>query len=128
LRAKEIGIRKVSGAVKTSLVGQFLAESVLVAMLSGILSLCIAELLLPGINLVTQKHLVLLGHPNILLLATVLIFSMVIGLAAGLYPAFYLSSFQPVKVLKGTALGINARFSLRKVLVVIQLISSRWQE
>jgi len=124
LRAKEIGIRKVSGAVKTSLVGQFLAESVLVAMLSGILSLCIAELLLPGINLVTQKHLVLLGHPNILLLATVLIFSMVIGLAAGLYPAFYLSSFQPVKVLKGTALGINARFSLRKVLVVIQFTIS----
>ncbi len=124
LRAKEIGIRKVSGAVKSSIVGQFLAESVVVAILSAILSLCIAELLLPGINLVTQKHLVLLGSPNLLLLATVFIFSITIGLVAGLYPAFYLSSFEPVKVLKGTALGINARFSLRKALVVIQFTIS----
>jgi len=124
LRAKEIGIRKVSGAVKSSLIGQFLAESVVVSLLSAILAISLAELFLPAINLITQKHLQLLGAPNAPLLAGVLIFSMIIGLTAGLYPAFYLSSFEPVKVLKGVALGINARFSLRKALVVVQFTIS----
>ena len=124
LRAKEIGVRKVSGAVRSSLVGQFLAESVLVALLSAILALCIAEVLLPGINQVTEKNLVLLRNPNILLIGGVFLFSILIGLVAGLYPAFYLSSFEPVRVLKGTALGLNQRLNLRKVLVVTQFTIS----
>ena len=124
LRAKEIGVRKVSGATSSSLIGQFLAESVVVALLSAFLAISLAELFLPAINLITQKHLHLLGAPNVNLLASVVIFSIIIGLAAGLYPAFYLSSFEPVKVLKGVALGINARFSLRKALVVVQFAIS----
>ncbi len=124
LRAKEIGVRKVSGAVKTSLIGQFLAESVVVAMLSAILALVIAELLIPGINMITQKHLILLGAPDAYLLSIVFLFTLILGLAAGLYPAFYLSSFEPIKVLKGTTSGLNAKFNLRKVLVVIQFTIS----
>ena len=124
LRAKEIGVRKVSGAIRSSLIGQFLAESVVVALLSAILAISLAELFLPAINMITQKHLQLLGAPNAILLAGVLIFSLIIGLTAGIYPALYLSSFEPVKVLKGVALGINSRFSLRKVLVVVQFTIS----
>ncbi len=124
LRAKEIGVRKVSGAIRSSLIGQFLAESVVVALLSAILAIGLAELFLPAINLITQKQLQLLGGSNLYLLASVLIFSIIIGLTAGLYPALYLSSFEPVKVLKGVALGINARFSLRKALVVVQFTIS----
>ena len=124
LRAKEIGVRKVSGAMKSSLVGQFLAESVVVALLSAVLAVGIAQLFLPGINQITEKQLKLLEAPNVLLLGSVVVFSIIIGMVAGLYPAFYLSSFEPVKVLKGTALRINARFSLRKALVVVQFTIS----
>jgi putative ABC transport system permease protein len=103
------------------MVWQFLAESVVIALLSAILSICIAEMFLPGINLITQKQLV---SPQFYVLASVFMFSTVIGVVAGLYPAFYLSSFEPVKVLKVSAFDVNTRFSLRKVLVVTQFTIS----
>ena len=124
LRAKEIGVRKVSGAVRAALIRQFLAESIVIAVLSALLALAIAELLLPGINLITQKNLALFGVPNPWIIGGVILFAILIGLGAGLYPAFYLSSFEPVKVLKGTSLGITSKFNLRKVLVVAQFTIS----
>ena len=124
LRAKEIGIRKVSGAVRGALIRQFLAESIIVALLSALLALAIAELLLPGINLITQKNLELFAAPNPRIMGGVLLFAILIGFGAGLYPAFFLSSFEPVRVLKGSSLGITSKFNLRKVLVVTQFTIS----
>ena len=124
LRAKEIGIRKVSGAVKTSLIRQFLTESILVALLASFVSLIMAQLLLPSINTITAKHLSLTPHGNYSILAAVITFAVVIGFIAGFYPALYLSSFEPIKVLKGEKFSGLRKFSLRKILVVTQFTIS----
>ena len=124
LRAKEIGIRKVSGAVKPALVRQFLSESILIAILSAIVALVMAQLFLPAINKITGKELSLMPHGKYYVLYFALIFAILIGLIAGLYPALYLASFEPVKVLKGEKLTAFRKFSLRKVLVVTQFTIS----
>lgn len=124
LRAKEIGIRKVSGAVKTSLIRQFLTESIVVALLASVVALIMAQLLLPSINSITSKHLSLIPDDNYLILTAVIIFATVIGLIAGFYPALYLSSFEPIRVLKGEKFSGLRKFNLRKVLVVTQFTIS----
>ena len=118
-RAKEVGIRKVVGARKNSLVAQFLGESVLLAFFSGLLALVIVQLSLPAFSRLTDKVLVVgYGTPAFWLAA--LGFILFTGLLAGSYPAFYLSSFQPVKVLKGAFKASHARINPRKILVVFQ--------
>lgn len=118
-RAKEVGIRKVVGAEKKSLVGQFLGESILIALLAGIISIGIVQLSLRGFNELTDKQL-FLDFGNYLFWITGLAFVMFTGIIAGSYPAFFLSSFTPVKVLKGTFKAAHALVTPRKVLVVIQ--------
>ncbi|MFI5155837.1 MAG: ABC transporter permease [Chitinophagales bacterium] len=118
-RAKEVGIRKVSGALKRSLVFQFLSESVLLSFLSGLIALLLVALCLPAFNTLTNKQLSLdyssagfwLG------LASFILFT---GMLAGSYPSFFLSSFNPVAVLKGTFKKANALVTPRKLLVVLQ--------
>ena len=118
-RAKEVGIRKVVGAQKVFLVAQFIGESILLAFLAGILAIIIVWLALPGFDKLVQKELFLdFGNPLLWLFA--LAFIVFTGFVAGSYPAFFLSSFQPVKVLKGTFKSHNAVISPRKVLVVLQ--------
>jgi putative ABC transport system permease protein len=118
-RAKEVGIRKVVGAQKGALVSQFIGESILLALLAGIVALIIVQISLPGFNILTDKKLsVHYGSPYLWL--TGLAFVIFTGLLAGSYPAFFLSSFQPVKVLKGTFKAVNALITPRKVLVVLQ--------
>lgn len=118
-RAKEVGIRKVVGANKTSLVGQFLGESILIALIAGIFSLLIVQLSLPAFNELTDKKLeVAYGSPVFWLVF--LGFILLTGIIAGSYPAFYLSAFKPVKVLKGTFLKTDKVVTPRKVLVVLQ--------
>jgi len=124
LRAKEIGIRKVAGAIKSLLIRQFLAESVLVALLAAVFALVLAQLLLPSINGITGKHLSLIPNGNYFIVLTVFVFAVLTGLIAGFYPALYLSSFQPIKVLKGEKFSGLKKFSLRKVLVVTQFTIS----
>jgi putative ABC transport system permease protein len=116
LRAKEIGIRKVSGAVRTSLIKQFLTESLLTALLAAALAVLLAFILLPAVNTITGKQLSINYFP----VALVSAFALLIGFIAGFYPALYLSRFEPVKVLKGERLSRVRGFSLRKVLVVTQ--------
>src|SRR5688572_3271449 len=120
LRAREIGIRKVSGAIKKSLIFQFLAESVLITLIAAAIAIVMAQLFLPAINSITGKNLSLVSEYNSPILLAVLAFAVLIGLIAGLYPALYLSSFEPVKVLKGERFSGLRKFSLRKVLVVTQ--------
>ncbi|MBN8855122.1 MAG: ABC transporter permease [Sphingobacteriales bacterium 50-39] len=118
-RAKEVGIRKVVGAQRGSLISQFIGESILLALIAGIIAVGIVQLSLPGFNQLTDKKLALrYGSPYFWLIG--LAFIIFTGLLAGSYPAFFLSSFQPVKVLKGTFRAVNALVTPRKVLVVLQ--------
>jgi predicted permease len=118
-RAKEVGIRKTVGALKGALVIQFLMESILLAFFAGILALIMVRVSLGPFNELTNKHLVLEwgSIPFWLGLVGFIGFT---GLLAGSYPAFYLSTFRPVQVLKGTFRKVNALVTPRKVLVVFQ--------
>jgi len=120
LRAKEIGIRKVSGAGRPELISQFLCESVLIGYLAFILAAGLTVLLLPSINDLTGLHLSVtsLLHPGIVI--PILLTPVLVGLLSGAYPALFLSSFQPVKVLKGLFKAGSSTASFRKVLVVAQ--------
>ncbi|MEO6454430.1 MAG: FtsX-like permease family protein, partial [Ginsengibacter sp.] len=122
-RAKEVGIRKVIGAVKRSLVFQFITESVLLAFISGIIALIIVQLLLPVFSSLAHVHLVI-GWQSVSFWLMAMGFILFTGILAGSYPAFYLSSFKPVKVLKGVLKNGNALVTPRKVLVVLQFVFS----
>ena len=123
-RSREVGVRKAMGAFRTSLVNQFLAESMLVALLAVILALGFAFLALPGFNNFVDKELVLFGADPTFLLALIFGIVMAVGLVAGSYPAFFLSSFQPAVVLKGTHKTSHQKINLRSILVVIQFFIS----
>lgn len=118
-RAKEVGIRKSIGAQKTSLISQFIGESVFLAFLAGVIALVIVQVSLPAYNLLTYKSLSI-SYGNVYTWLAFIGFILFTGLLAGSYPAFFLSSFQPVKVLKGTFKKANALVTPRKVLVVLQ--------
>ena len=118
-RAKEVGIRKVVGAQKRSLIGQFIGESVFIAFLAGVVALIIVQISLPGYNqLIGEKLVVNFG--SVYTWMAWAGFILFVGVLAGSYPAFFLSSFQPIKVLKGTFKKANALVTPRKVLVVMQ--------
>lgn len=118
-RAKEVGIRKVIGAMRHNLMGQFLGESILIAFLAGVLSLLLVQMTLPAFNNFTGK-LVEIDYTNPLAWALWAGFILLTGLIAGSYPAFFLSGFQPTKVLKGTFKKTQSAINPRKVLVVLQ--------
>ncbi|MFD1167051.1 ABC transporter permease [Sphingobacterium daejeonense] len=118
-RAKEVGIRKVVGANKSSLISQFLSESILLSIISGLLALVIVFLLLsPYSDLVGRK--LSLPISNFYFWLSFIGFILLTGLFAGSYPAFFLSSFQPIKVLKGKFVQFQQKISPRKILVVTQ--------
>ncbi|PSL45655.1 ABC-type antimicrobial peptide transport system permease subunit [Chitinophaga niastensis] len=118
-RAKEVGIRKVVGAQKSSLISQFIGESVFIAFLAGIVAIIIVQISLPGYNQLIDKKL-FINFGNIYTWMAFIGFILFTGLLAGSYPAFFLSSFQPIKVLKGTFKKANALVTPRKALVVLQ--------
>ncbi|NQU32359.1 MAG: ABC transporter permease [Bacteroidetes bacterium] len=120
-RSREVGMRKVMGAYKRQLIGQFLSESVLLALIANILALAVVYIFLPDFNNLTGKELSynLIMAPDFL--GLILAVSLVIGLLSGSYPAFYLSSFMPLNVLKGiTTSSGKPKLLLRRGLVVIQ--------
>jgi putative ABC transport system permease protein len=123
-RSSEVGIRKVLGAVKGSLIGQFLGESVLMSVLAFLLAWALTVILLPAFNAVTQRQLYFTMPEQLPLLSLFFGLAVFAGLLAGIYPAFYLSSFQPAKVLKGKFSNSLAAVSLRKGLVVFQFMIS----
>jgi ABC-type antimicrobial peptide transport system permease subunit len=118
-RAKEVGIRKVAGAERSWLIKQFLGESVLVTFLAAIFGLVLVQLALPWFNDVVG-HTLLLPYNKPLFWFAAASFILLIGVVAGSYPAFYLSAFKPVKVLKGTVQSMNGLINPRRVLVVLQ--------
>ena len=99
-RAKEVGIRKTLGSGRPQLIRQFFSESILVSFIALLLCLLIVQLLLPFFNQITNKNMTVLWSNSLFWLIAIS-FCLVTGLIAGSYPAVYLSSFKPIKVLKG---------------------------
>jgi ABC-type antimicrobial peptide transport system permease subunit len=122
-RAREVGIRKAIGSLRRQLIGQFYVESVLVAFFALLFGLILVQLLLPFFNEVSGKRMTILwSSPFFWLLC--LGFALITGLIAGSYPALYLSSFQPVKVLKGSFSAGRFAALPRKMLVILQFTVS----
>ena len=122
-RAKEVGIRKAIGSLRGQLIYQFFAESVLCVAFAFLVALLLVQLSLPFFNEVADKQMSILWTTPIFWLLTIG-FSLITGLIAGSYPAFYLSSFQPVKVLKGSFRVGRLAAIPRKILVVVQFAVS----
>ncbi|MDP4214724.1 MAG: ABC transporter permease [Bacteroidota bacterium] len=123
-RAREVGIRKSIGAQRWQLSMQFLSEAVLLSFIALVLALVLAKLFLPFVRSLSQRNLQLPLFENLPLLLAVVGGTLIIGILSGLYPAAYLSSFQPVKVLKGSIQTGKSKGRLRNILVVTQFASA----
>jgi putative ABC transport system permease protein len=128
-RAREVGVRKVMGSEKSELVGQFLTESILLTSLALVLAILLSIIALPVFNDLSGKHLSLQWDAVPGLIPALIGFGLFVGVFAGSYPAFFLSSFQPITVLKGGASMIRfsssgKSFKLRSGLVVFQFFMS----
>ncbi|MEO6537472.1 MAG: FtsX-like permease family protein [Ferruginibacter sp.] len=124
LRAREIGIRKVAGAQRTEIITQFLSESVLVAWIAMLLALGLTILVLPWLNKISGLQLNLDILLKVGVIIPVLLVPFVVGIISGIYPALFMSSFQPIKVLKGFLKVGGSNISFRKVLVTAQFAIS----
>jgi len=122
-RAKEVGLRKVVGSQRGSLINQFLIESLIYSVISFIIGIIIAQLLLPYFNTLASRELTM-PWLSWWFVPTILLSSVIVGIAAGLYPAFYLSGFKPVQVLKGSISSGSKSSGLRNGLVVFQFAIS----
>lgn len=130
-RAREVGVRKVTGARREQLIGQFLMETVTQALLALFIAVFLVELFLPGFNQIVDRELHFLGGDWVSWILPMLGLSVMVGLLAGMYPAFVMSSFKPVKVLKSLQKGkggasfrralVVTQFSLSVVLVIVML-------
>ncbi len=122
-RAKEVGVRKVIGAVKELLVGQFIGEALLMTLLATGVAVLLVYVLLPVFNQLTEKQLIL-PFTNLSFLISLLGFTLITGLLAGSYPALFLSSLNPITVLKGTLKFKPSAVLFRKGLVAFQFAIS----
>jgi putative ABC transport system permease protein len=123
-RAKEVGVRKSIGAGRFELAIQFLGETVMLAIIAMLIALAIVWLFLPYINQLSDRELSLNFFQHPLQALAIIGFTIIVGLISGIYPAIYLSSFQPIKVLKGTIESGKNKGSFRNVLVVGQFTSA----
>ena len=121
-RAKEVGVRKVLGAERNSLIWQFLGESFMMCLLALVIASILTQVLLPYFNNLTQKNIHFFNNPCIIFWIVGL--TILTGLSAGLYPAFYLSAFKPVSILKGKIVNSFSAAALRKGLVIFQFTIS----
>lgn len=121
-RAKEVGIRKVVGALRKQLIFQFIGEAIIITSISLIIGFAVADVVLPFFNDLSGKQLSFPFDGFILVVGGALL--LIIGLIAGSYPAFVLSGFRPITILKGSIHGGSSKQTLRKVLVGVQLVLS----
>jgi putative ABC transport system permease protein len=119
-RAREVGIRKVAGSGRWQLISQFLSESILINLFALVIAITLVKMALPAFNRIAGKQLDLSMQPLLAFIAL----GVLVGIVAGIYPAFYLSSFKPIAVLKGRLTGNNKSFGLRSSLVVFQFFIS----
>ncbi|MFC2081233.1 ABC transporter permease [Bacteroidota bacterium] len=123
-RTKEVGIRKITGSFRGQLIGQFLTESIMLSILALILSVPLVKLLLPIFNDIVGIQISLVFSSAGFILFILLAIALIVGILAGSYPAFFLSAFQPVDVLKGGIQQKTGGLSLRNTLIVFQFIIS----
>jgi putative ABC transport system permease protein len=123
-RAREIGMRKVMGAVRKNLIAQFIGESLIITFLAFVFSLLLNELFIESFSALLDINLGLIYYQKPLMLVAILGFVVIIGIMAGFYPALYLSHYEPVHVLKGGIMRTAGSNNLRKVLVVLQFTVS----
>ena len=123
-RAREVGLRKVVGASRQQLIKQFLGESVLVSLAAMVVAVALFELVLPWFNGFIQRDLTLYSTENLWWLIGLIGFGLAVGVLAGSYPAFVLSSFLPTQVMKGDWIPGSKHVGLRKALVVFQFAIS----
>ncbi|GAB3542370.1 ABC transporter permease [Spirosoma fluminis] len=119
-RAKEVGMRKVVGALRTQLIGQFLSESILLVLFAVVIAMLLLLIGLPYLNEFTQKQLSFQQLFDPVFLGILVVITLLTGLVAGSYPAFFLTSFRPIGVLKGQVASAMRNGNLRQVLVVTQ--------
>ena len=119
-KAKEVGIRKAVGSSRGQLIQQFLSDSVVLSVIAVVFGLLLVKLFLPVLNTFAGKNLSFSPFSDPLILPGALVLALVIGLFAGAYPAFFLSSFNPVMVLKGSGARGNVKSGLRNGLIVFQ--------
>jgi putative ABC transport system permease protein len=122
-RAREVGIRKTVGSLRSQLITQFLSESVLLAVIALVFALILAQVSLPFFNDLAAKQMSI-PWTSPLFLTAILVFTIFTGLLAGSYPAFYLSAFRPVKVLKGKLQTGKSASLPRQILVILQFTVS----
>lgn len=122
-RGKEVSIRKISGAKRSVLIFQFLSESIIIALISGVIALIIAQFSLHWFNTLMNEQLSIPYNDFYFWLAGVGLI-LITGVIAGIYPAFYLSAHKPINTLKGTGKAASTFFTPRKVLVVLQFTSA----
>ncbi len=119
-RAREVGMRKVFGSTKGRLVGQFLTESIIISSVALIISILLVLLALPTFNDIASKSLDLSTFPLAITIGSLIGIIIIVGLFAGSYPAFFLASFEPIKVIKGKLATGAKNSTLRGILVIIQ--------
>jgi putative ABC transport system permease protein len=123
-RAREVGVRKSIGAHRFQLAIQFLGETVMLSLIALIFAIVLVIIILPYINNLTQRDISLPPMNNLGLIALIFLSAIFIGILSGIYPSVFLSSFQPVRVLKGTVETGKNKASLRNILVVAQFTSA----
>ncbi|MEJ7643911.1 MAG: ABC transporter permease [Chryseolinea sp.] len=119
-RGKEVGLRKVSGAMRIQLIFQYISESTVMSFLSMMVAFAISAACLHWLNTFTGKTIQLVDYLNINTAGTLIAFVVMLGIAAGLYPAFVISNYKPVQVLKGQVITSRDGIGIRKILVVTQ--------
>jgi putative ABC transport system permease protein len=122
-RAKEVGLRKVVGSQRSNIISQFLNESVLFSIISFFIGLVITSIIIPYFNWIAGKSISLPWN-DVWFIPSLLVLSVVVGIVAGIYPSFYLSSFKPIQILKGNLTRGAKSSPLRSTLVIFQFTSS----
>ncbi len=122
-RAKEVGLRKVVGSLRSNIISQFLNESILFSIISFFIGTSIAGIMIPYFNTIAGKSISLPWN-EVWFIPSLLILSIVVGIVAGIYPSFYLSSFKPIQILKGNLTRGAKSSPLRSTLVIFQFTTS----
>jgi putative ABC transport system permease protein len=123
-RVKEVGVRKVVGAFRAQLIYQFISESVIIAFIALLIAGLVTELALPALNSFTEKKIPTGIFLNPMAIIAVIVFALFVGMLAGAYPAFYISSYKPAHILSNRQSGQSGKTVLRKGLVILQFILS----